>query len=312
MLGARCSGTCGWNSWRIARLNILIFGSSGQLGTHLQYALREFVQLSALGREQVDLRDPAAVADAIATARPDVVINAAAYTAVDRAESDAETARAVNADAPGQMARSAHSVGALLIHYSTDYVFAGDARTPYTEGSAVRPINVYGETKLAGERAVADNTDRYLVLRTSWVYSAYGRNFYNTMLRLAGERDELRVVDDQIGSPTYAGALADAAARLIRRYQADMPGPEWSGVYHMSCGGQTSWYGFACAIMDVAGLGDTRIVPIATSEFPTPARRPAYSVLDNGKLERTFGFRLPPWRDALRHCFEHAAGVQQR
>ena len=281
----------------------LVFGKTGQVGTCLAAGLRALENASFLDRAQVDLSQPESVRKAIESLEPDVVINAAAYTAVDGAESEPELAQIINADAPAAMARACAASGAWLIHYSTDYVFDGAAGEPYEEDAALSPINVYGRTKLAGEQAIRDIHQRHLIFRTSWVYSNHGRNFLNTMLRLAGERDELNIVRDQIGSPTYAGSIAEATDKIVAMLDTGGSADDRAGTYHMTCAGRTSWYDFARSIFEFSGrLDDIRVNPIPTSEFPTPARRPSFSVLSNEKLLRVFGVRLPPWDDALGKC----------
>jgi dTDP-4-dehydrorhamnose reductase len=281
-------------------MKILLLGKNGQLGTHLQRVLPALGELTALGRAEADLSDPAAAAAAVAGSGADVVVNAAAYTAVDRAESEPELAQRVNAEAPGAMAAAARGAGALFVHYSTDYVFDGTGRRPYREDDPTRPLGVYGRTKLAGEQAVRAAGGPHLVFRTAWVYSLHGRNFLNTMLRLGAERSELRVVDDQVGSPTFAGAIADATVSVLARVPQLAAAP--SGLYHMTCGGETSWCGFARRIFEEAGAAKVRVDAITTADYPTPAARPAYSVLNNEKLESVFGVSLPSWDDALRTC----------
>lgn len=284
--------------------NILLFGANGQLGTRLRTLLMARGPVRAVGHAELDLRDLVRLRALVREARPGLIVNAAAYTAVDTAESDAENARLVNAEAPRVMAEAAAELGALLVHYSTDYVFDGSARTPYTEESPTRPLGVYGITKLAGEQAVAAAGADYLTLRTAWLYSNHGKNFLNTMLRLAGERDELRVVNDQLGSPTYADLVAEATiAMLDGVYANGSVRKERCGLYHVTCSGETSWWGFAQRIIELAGFAArVTVKPIPTSEYPTPARRPAYSVLANDKLERVFGIRLPDWQDGLQRC----------
>ncbi len=285
-------------------MRILVFGKTGQVGTGLARSLQPLGDVRVLGRAEVDLSDLAAIARLVRAERPDVVVNAAAYTAVDRAESEPELAMTVNGRAPGAMARAAAEIGALLVHYSTDYVFDGSARSPYAEDAPTCPLSVYGRTKLAGEEAVRAAGGNHVILRTSWVYSLRGHNFLKTVLRLARERDELRIVDDQIGSPTCAGALAAGTAALITRVQQQGGlQAEQAGVYQMTCAGATSWYGFAKKILEAAHLGNTvRLVPIKTPEYPTPAVRPAYSVLSNEKLARAFDVRLPDWEEGLHQC----------
>lgn len=226
--------------------------------------------------------------------RPDVIVNAAAYTAVDKAESDRERCFAVNATAPAAMAAEAAALGAKLVHYSTDYVFDGSKRTPYVEEDPTGPRNVYGASKLAGERAIAEAGGEFLILRTSWVYSNHGANFLKTMLRLRAERPELRIVADQHGAPTSADAIAQATVRLLTGNEAWM-----SGLFHMTAAGVTTWHGFAKAIFARAGGPTLSLVPIATTDYPTPAARPANSVLSNDKFAGTFGFRLPDWEQQL-------------
>ena len=223
-----------------------------------------------------------------------MIINAGAYTAVDLAEKERTLCFAVNAAAPRVLAEEAARLDALLIHYSTDYVFDGTKSGPYAETDPIQPLSVYGESKAAGEAAIAETGCKSLILRTSWVYGAHGKNFLRTMLRLGAERPELRVVDDQIGAPTSAAAIAEATAHLVDS------GPNTPGIYHMTAAGSTSWYGFACAILGAAmGPRGPRMQPIPASHYPTPARRPANSVLANDKFARTFGFRLPSWQQQL-------------
>ncbi len=284
-------------------MKILLFGRRGQLGAALLEALGPLGEVQALAHADVDLCDAAAVRDAIRAARPAIIVNAAAYTAVDQAESDAETAMQVNARAPEVMAVQARALGALLVHYSTDYVFDGTAQAPYTEDQTPAPLGVYGRSKLAGEEAVRAAGAEHLILRTAWLYSNRGKNFLNTMLRVASEGRPLRVVNDQTGSPTYADALARASAEVLRRWLAAGDArAAWSGVYHMTCGGQATWYEFAHRIFELAGMPAVALSPITSAEYPSPTRRPAYSVLANDKLLRTFGVRLPHWGEALRDC----------
>jgi len=278
-------------------MRILVIGKNGQVGSHLERVLRYRHDVTALGRAGADLTDDAGLESAIAGAGADVVINAAAYTAVDRAEQEPELAARINAHAPGVMARAAAAAGAWFVHYSTDYVFDGTARRPIDESAPTHPLGTYGATKLRGEQAVQAAGGRHLVLRTAWVYSLHGHNFLNTMLRLGGEGRALRVVDDQRGSPTYAGAIAAGTAQVLEGLA-----PERSGVYHMTCAGETSWYGFARRIFEIAGMPEVQVAPITTAEYPTPARRPAYSVLSNERLHAAFGVALPHWEDSLRAC----------
>jgi dTDP-4-dehydrorhamnose reductase len=277
---------------------ILVTGAAGQLGYELVAALAPFGRVVALDRGALDLADPDAIVRVVRALRPSLVVNAGAYTAVDLAESQRELAFAVNARAPEVLAGEVARQGALLVHYSTDYVFDGAARAPYGESATPAPLNVYGASKLAGERAIAASGARALTFRTSWVYGLRGRNFLLTIRRLAAERDEIRVVDDQAGVPNWCRTLATATAALVARGLPYLA--ERAGLYHLSSSGQTTWCGFARAIVGTALR--PRIVPIASSEYPTPARRPAYGVLATDRFRHVFGFDLPPWRDALQMC----------
>ncbi len=284
---------------------ILITGSAGQLGVELQRSFADYGQILAHDRDTVDLTVPAEVRDLVRSTAPDVILNAAAYTAVDKAETDIEAARAANAQAPRTLAEEAHRAGALLVHYSTDYVFDGTKPGPWTEEDATNPLNAYGATKLEGEEAIRQVDGRHLIFRTSWVYGPRGNNFLLTMLRLGRERDSLSIVDDQVGAPTTSIELANATQAIVSGILADQFGPaaEWKGLYNMTCAGSVSWCGFARAIFDreTALLnGKTpKVIPIPSSEFPTPAKRPMNSVLSNEKLYRRFGVRLASWESAL-------------
>jgi len=284
--------------------NILLFGANGQLGTRLNTLLAAKGTVRAIGHAELDLRDLTKLRALIHETNPALIVNAAAYTAVDAAESDAATAQLVNAEAPRVMAEAARELDALFMHYSTDYVFAGTARAPYAEESPVSPLGVYGASKLAGEQAVTASGAAHLVLRTAWLYSNHGKNFLNTMLRLAAERDELRVVSDQTGCPTYADLVAAASAQMLDgMYDDGNLRTERCGLYHVACQGETTWWGFARRIIELSGYGErVRVLPISTLEYPTPAKRPAYSVLSTAKLERVFGIRLPDWEDGLKRC----------
>jgi dTDP-4-dehydrorhamnose reductase len=235
----------------------------------------------------------------VAALRPAIIVNAAAYTAVDQAESEPGPACLVNAEAPEALARAAKELGALLVHYSTDYVFDGEKTGTYREEDPANPLGVYGRTKLEGERAIQASGCEHLIFRTSWVYGARGRNFLLTMMRLARERDELRVVDDQRGAPTWSRMIAETTAQALARRGDGGP----SGLYHLSGGGETTWFGFTRAIVETMGL-NPRLTPITTADYPLPARRPANSLLCNDRLERDFGLRLPDWRESLRLCLE--------
>jgi dTDP-4-dehydrorhamnose reductase len=290
-----------------------VTGREGQLAR----AIRELLpaagwHVEAIGRPEVDLERPGTVADAIRRARPAVVVSAAAYTAVDRAEDEPERAAAVNAVAPGVVAAAAAEVGAPVIHVSTDYVFDGSKRSPYSEADATKPLGVYGATKLAGEVAVAAANPRHVILRTAWVASPVGTNFVRTMLRLAAERPALRVVADQRGAPTFAADLASAVRAVADRLIANPPpGPEHYGIFHIASAGETSWHGFAEAIVDGAarrGVARVPVEAITTAEFPTRARRPAYSKLSSDRIASVYGIRLPHWRDGLERCLDTLIG----
>jgi dTDP-4-dehydrorhamnose reductase len=284
---------------------ILIVGAAGQVGLELQRSFRDFGEITAVDRESVDLAVAEETRDLVRRAAPDIILNAAAYTAVDRAESEPELAMSINAQAPRVLAEEALRRGALLVHYSTDYVFDGEKQGPWTEEDKPNPRNSYGAGKLAGEEAIRQVGGKYLIFRTSWVYGPHGANFLLTMLRLARQRDRLSVVDDQCGSPTTSIELADATYNIVRQVMGGkLSGPEdWAGLYHMTCSGATTWCGFAQAIFARAGkLLDGRVpdvTPIASSEYPTPAKRPHNSVLSNAKLKERFGVQLSPWEAAL-------------
>jgi dTDP-4-dehydrorhamnose reductase len=281
-----------------ARPRILVTGAQGQLGFELAELLRAHGEVIATDRATLDLARPDEIVRAVRAAAPALIVNAGAYTAVDRAESEAELARAINAYAPAVLAEEARRLGAVLIHYSTDYVFDGRHATPYVEDDPTGPLNVYGATKLEGEQAIAASGAAALVLRTSWVYGRRGKNFLLTIQRLARERDELAIVADQTGVPNWSRTLATATTKLVARGLPYLA--ERSGLYHLSSTGATTWHGFAQAI--VGPVAVPRVVAIATTAYPTPARRPAYGVLGTGKFERAFGFALPEWRSALAEC----------
>jgi dTDP-4-dehydrorhamnose reductase len=284
-------------------MRILITGKNGQVGTELARLYQSHPGVVLTGRDECDLSNEQSIRDTVQQVKPAVIINAGAYTAVDQAEKESGLCFAINAQAPRILAQEAARLGALLVHYSTDYVFDGQKAEPYLETDPIHPLNVYGESKAAGEAAIAEVTTRYLVLRTSWVYGASGKNFLRTMLRLGAERPELRVVDDQRGAPTSAAAIATATALLV-----DQPQSAASGIYHMTAAGSTSWCGFARAIFEASALPTRpRVQPISTADYPTPARRPANSILSNDKFAHAFGFRLPTWQQQLN---EVLAGMQ--
>ncbi|BCG27597.1 NAD(P)-dependent oxidoreductase [Pseudomonas tohonis] len=286
-------------------MKILITGHNGQVARELQLALADRAELLVLGRDRLDLADSDAIRRQVGAERPDLIINAAAHTAVDQAENEPQAAFALNASAPGVLAEEAAALGAPLIHYSTDYVFDGSKNAPYTEDDQPSPLGVYGRSKLAGEEAIRAVGGAHLILRTSWVYSLHGRNFLLTMQRLLQEREHLRVVDDQVGAPTWAGHIAAATATLIQRWQ---DGRQAWGTYHFSAGGETSWFGFANAIADTLmaeGKPCARLEPIPSSAYPTPAQRPLNSRMDGSKLLRDWDVALPDWRQGLDECLRH-------
>jgi len=289
-------------------VKILVTGGTGQLGWELRRTLAIFGEVVAPPREILDLASADSVVAAVRGVRPGLIVNAAAYTAVDKAESESDLAMRVNGEAPRILAEEAASQGAALIHYSTDYVFDGRKAEPYREDDEAAPINVYGRTKLAGEQGVMAATAPHLIFRTSWVYGSRGRNFLLTMLRLGRERKELKVVDDQFGAPTWARLIAEATAGAIAKHisggRLDVDAfRETGGLYHLTAAGRTTWYGFAQAILSGKD-GVAKVLPITTSSYPTPARRPQNSVLDNAKLEKQFGFSLPDWKVGLQLCME--------
>jgi dTDP-4-dehydrorhamnose reductase len=284
---------------------VLITGADGQVGRALLASFAESAEVIGCNRASLDLANADQVRDKVRETAPDIIVNAAAYTAVDRAESERDLAFAINARAPGILAEEAQRASALLIHYSTDYVFNGSKQGPWVEDDATDPLSVYGASKLAGEEAIRSVGGRHLIFRTSWVYAPEGKNFVLTMLRLGRERDSLNVVDDQVGAPTTAAELARATEAIAGGILEKKFGvaSSWSGVYHMTCSGSVSWCGFARAIFERAHkqLDDKvpKVNPIATSDYPTPAKRPQNSVLSNDKLQRIFNVCLAPWQSAL-------------
>jgi dTDP-4-dehydrorhamnose reductase len=292
-------------------MRILLTGTSGQVGWELQRTLAPLGEVIAADRAVLDLADTAGIRRAVAAIAPDLIVNPAAYTAVDRAESEPGLANAINAVAPGELA----ACGIPLVHFSTDYVYDGKKPDAYTEADAPNPLGVYGASKLAGDQAVLQSGAPHLILRTSWVYGLRGRNFLLTMQRLARERDTLAVVDDQFGSPTWSRLIAEATALTIARWLDRIDQNATSGIYHLSCGGRTSWHGFAASILaQLAGTETNlaRLTAIPTSGYPTPAARPGNSQLDCGKLAATFGVRLPDWENALALCLEQDVSVSTK
>ncbi len=287
-------------------MKILLVGKNGQVGGELQSSLASLGELTAWNRQDIDLSNADSIREKIRKLQPDVIVSAAAYTAVDKAETEPDLAMQVNGIAPGIMAEEARQLNALLVHYSTDYVFDGTKSTPYTEQDAPNPANEYGRSKLAGEQSICAAASRFLIFRTSWVYDAHGKNFLNTIKRLGSQRSELTIVNDQLGAPTWSREIARATARIIALYLAHPDQRQINGIYHLTAQGQTSWFGFAQAAAQ-CGLFDHLDHPpalraIPTAEFPTPARRPMYSVLSNAKLLTQFGVQLPDWDRSLQEC----------
>ncbi|OYQ39325.1 dTDP-4-dehydrorhamnose reductase [Rhodoferax sp. TH121] len=300
-------------------MKILLLGRSGQVGWELQRSLAVLGEVVALGADAAhnpdglcgNLTDQAGLERSVLQVRPDVIVNAAAHTAVDKAESEPELSLAINATAPTTLAQVATKIGAFLVHYSTDYVFDGSGSTPWKEADATGPLSVYGKTKLEGERAVA-STPKHLILRTSWVYATRGNNFAKTMLRLASEREALTVINDQFGAPTSAELLADVTAHTLRQLQAH---PEQSGLYHCVASGETTWHGYAQFVLGEAQrlghplkAGPAQVTPTTTSSYPTPAKRPLNSRLTTGKLQATFGLTLPHWQVGVARMLTEISG----
>jgi dTDP-4-dehydrorhamnose reductase len=292
-------------------VKILLTGKNGQVGFELRRALAPLGEVVALDLHECDLSDANAVREVVRRIAPDVIVNPAAYTAVDKAESDQETADAVNARAPGIFGEEAARLGALVVHYSTDYVFDGGKAGAYSENDAPAPQSVYGSTKLAGELALAAANPRHLILRTSWVVGAHGGNFAKTMLRLAAEREQLSVVADQFGAPTSAALLAVLTAQLVRQYAREGSKSFPYGTYHVTASGETNWCDYARFVLGAAQAsgkalkaGPGQVVPVKTEQYPTPAKRPANSRLDTSRFRGTFGLRLPAWQEGLSHVLE--------
>jgi dTDP-4-dehydrorhamnose reductase len=289
------------------RRPILVVGGTGQIGYELVRALDGVANVVAPTRDSLDLKKPESIRETVRRISPAAVVNAAAYTAVDRAETERELCFAVNAEGPRVLAEEAAACGALMVQYSTDYVFDGTKRTPYLETDTPAPLNVYGESKLAGEGAVQSAGGPHIIMRTSWVYGPRGTNFVRTVLRLARERPELRIVADQTGAPTSSSGLANATVRLVSSLLSDeitrSPTADWSGIYHVAAAGAATWFEFARAVLDLDRLAGEqlsgRVIPISTAEYATLARRPAFSVLDCSKVREHFGITLSNWRDDL-------------
>lgn len=287
-------------------MKILLLGKNGQVGWQLQRALAPLGEIVALERKDAggDLADPQGLAAAVRAAKPQVIVNAAAYTAVDKAESEPQLARLINTEAPAALAREAAASGALLVHYSTDYVFDGSGSAPWQESDATGPLNVYGATKLAGEQAIAASGCAHLTFRTSWVYAAHGDNFIKTMLRLAATRERLTVIDDQKGAPTGAELIADVTAHVISQ---TLQQPAKAGLYHLTAAGEASWFDYAQYVLALARQARPQgvktaaggVQPIASSQYPAAARRPLNSRLDTRRLQAAFGLQMPPWQQGV-------------
>jgi dTDP-4-dehydrorhamnose reductase len=287
-------------------MNILLTGKDGQVGVELQRVLTPLGGLTAVGHRECDLSDGRALSAIVRAVAPDVIVNAAAYTAVDLAESDPAKAFSINGASLGVLGQEAERLGALVIHYSTDYVFDGHKATPYVESDSTNPINVYGQSKLAGELALMQSTARHLILRTSWIMSAHGNNFMTTILRLAAQREHLDVVDDQHGAPTSAALIADVTARLIEQLLLGDTSDAAYGVYHLTAAGHTDWHAYACHVIASARasgypvrVAAHAIRPVASHLYPAPAKRPANSLLDTSRLRSTFNIELPHWRQGV-------------
>lgn len=285
------------------RPKMLLIGKNGQVGWELRRTMAPVGQVLAVDYPEIDLTDAAAARQLVLENKPAVVINAAAYTAVDKAETETKTAHQINGHAPGVLAEAAKQVGALMVHYSTDYVFDGAKTTPYVETDLPRPLGVYGHSKLAGDEGVRAAGGNHLIFRLCWVYGTRGQNFLLTMQRLARERETLRVVGDQFGCPTWSRLIAEATTQALRQVLAAPQASGFNGTYHLAASDSTSWHGFASRIVEWMPESERRcreVTAITTADYPTPAKRPAYSVLDCGKLEKVFGIQLPGWEECLR------------
>jgi dTDP-4-dehydrorhamnose reductase len=288
-------------------MKILLIGKNGQVGWELRRTLAPLAQVVAVDYPEINLTDTPALRQFVAGTRPAVVVNAAAYTAVDKAETETELCRQINAVAPGVLAEEAKKIGALMVHYSTDYVFDGTNTLPYVETDAPDPLGAYGRAKLDGDRAVKASGADHLIFRLCWVYGARGQNFMLTMQRLAREREKLRVVADQFGCPTWSRMIAETTALALTQVLAGADRSVFNGEYHLAAFGQTSWHGFASRIIELMPEAERKcraVEQITTAEYPTPAKRPANSVLDCGKLQKTFGLRLPHWETSLRQVLD--------
>jgi dTDP-4-dehydrorhamnose reductase len=288
-------------------MKILLIGKNGQVGWELCRTLAPLAEVVAVDYPEINFTDAPALRQFVAATRPDVVVNAAAYTAVDKAETETELCRQINAAAPGVLAEEAKKLGALMVHYSTDYIFDGTKTSPYVETDAPNPLGAYGRSKLEGDRAVKASGANHLIFRLCWVYGARGQNFMLTMQRLAREREKLRVVGDQFGCPTWSRMIAETTALALKQVMAGANRSGFNGEYHLAASGQANWHEFASRIIEWMPEAERKcrtVEKISTPEYPTPAKRPAYSVLDCGKLQKTFGLRLPDWETSLRQVLD--------
>lgn len=281
---------------------ILLIGHDGQVGWELHRTLATLGKIIHFNKQELDLSQPSLIREKIQEVRPSIIVNAAAYTAVDKAEAEPALARAINERAPGVIAEEAKKLDALIVHYSTDYIFNGQSQRPYTEHDAPEPLNEYGASKLAGDQAIIHSGCHYFIFRTTWVYGARGHNFLLTMLRLAKERTQLKIINDQIGAPTWSRLIAEASAQILMHHQ-----PHQQGIYNLTSSGATSWHGFASTIFKLLkevkeDFTAPEVLPIPTSEYPTPAKRPHYSILCHDKLEKNFAVTMPDWEDSLKLC----------
>ena len=296
----------------VPQQRILVIGKVGQIGWSLQRTLTPLGAIVARDHIELDLANPDLIVKAVREVRPTLIVNAGAYTAVDKAESEKDLAMAINGTGPGILAEEAKKLGAGIVHYSTDYVFDGTKGSPYSEEDSPSPLNTYGKTKLAGDQAVQDSGAPYLIFRTSWVYGMRGQNFLRTILHLFQEREEIRIVDDQFGAPTWSRLISETTAQVLAQiFSPQTKGSlkDFSGVYNLSCSGKTSWYGFTAAIAEFVARNHlapkvSRIAPIPSSDYPTPAKRPAYGVLSHDKLQKTFGLTMPSWENQMALCLD--------
>jgi len=290
-------------------MKILLTGKTGQIGEELNNIVGDLGNLITVDKEQLDLSKPNSIEPVILDIKPDIIINSAAYTAVDKAEEEPDLAMTVNAVAPGLLAKAARKVGAGLIHYSTDYVFDGCSEISYKEEDLPNPLNVYGKTKLAGEQAIAEVGIPFLIIRTSWVYSLHGKNFLRTIKKLAEEKDTIQVIEDQIGAPTWARSIALKTHQIIKqclnKKWLETKESNLSGIFHVTSQGKTSWHGFAREVLNMYNTSQNiKLIAIPTSDYPTPAVRPANSLLNNEKIHKVFGIDMPQWEDALKDCMD--------